>query len=294
MAARFASALALFIACSTAVPRKAATSETPPLLEPMPAIAEGSGPALVMLPGGTFGAEVYTPHAARLAKSFRVVRVEALNVHFADQGRRLPDDYSVGHETVALAAAVEGQGLSTPVSVMGWSYGGVIALDFALHYPSRVRALILFEPPEFWIVDEDHEDEGLRQIRQVTRRFTPGATITEADVEAFRCALGNCVAGVSIRSDPRWPLWVAQRNRMRGLAANLDHKHTRAELSALRVPVLVMTGSATVGFHRRIDEELVRTFPNARSITLSGGHAAPITAPDELVSAIETFLTTMP
>lgn len=36
---------------------------------------------------------------------------------------------------------------ATPAVVVGWSIGGVIALDLALRYPGKVRALVLLEPP---------------------------------------------------------------------------------------------------------------------------------------------------
>lgn len=57
------------------------------------AFSEGEGAPIIMLGGGTFGAAAFAAHAKILAKQFRVVRLQALNVEKSQKkepdGRRL-------------------------------------------------------------------------------------------------------------------------------------------------------------------------------------------------------------
>ena len=50
--------------------------------------SEGAGSPLVMLGGGTPGAAEFAPHAHELASSFRVVRLQTLNIDRSQ--KRLP------------------------------------------------------------------------------------------------------------------------------------------------------------------------------------------------------------
>lgn len=45
------------------------------------------------------------------------------------------------------AAALLGALSAAPATVVGWSSGGIVALDLAVHHPELVSALVLVEPP---------------------------------------------------------------------------------------------------------------------------------------------------
>jgi pimeloyl-ACP methyl ester carboxylesterase len=59
------------------------------------------------------------------------------------------------------------------------------------------------------------------------------------------------------------------------------------------MPVLVITGEKTVEIHRRIDEELSRMIPRARSATIpAAGHGSPRENPRAFTEVVENFLET--
>src|SRR5262249_42644237 len=141
--------------------------------ETLQAFEEGHGPILVMLGGGTFGAAAFVPHAKLLSPHFRVVRLQTLNVETAETQQPLPRNYSVKLESGAMANALDALGITAPANVVGWSYGGLIALDFALDHPDRVRALALFEPPAYWVVtpEELRTSPDLKAIYELGTEF---------------------------------------------------------------------------------------------------------------------------
>ena len=67
---------------------------------------------------------------------------------------------------------------------------------------------------------------------------------------------------------------------------------SRTSLRGLRMPVLVITGERTIAIHRRIDEELSRIIPRARSATIpAAGHGSPRENPRAFTEVVEKFLT---
>ena len=64
-------------------------------------------------------------------------------------------------------------------------------------------------------------------------------------------------------------------------------------LRGLRIPVLVITGEKTVEIHRRIDEELAKAIPRARSASIpNAGHGSPRENPQAFTEVVENFLET--
>jgi len=174
--------------------------------------------------------------------------------------------------------------------IIGMSHGGVTGLLFALENPRRVRTLTLIEPPAFWVLpNHGYDDAGAREMQEFLGSLRD-ATITEADVERFRCLLGDCVNGRSPRQAPQWVQWVTYRNSLRGLYTIGDYKDDSARLRSLTIPTLVVNGAATVGFHRMINVALIRLLPHAEPLELAGGHNAPAADPEYFVAQWQGFL----
>ena len=126
---------------------------------------------LAVIGGGITGASAFASHARILASHFRVVRLQTLNVERALRKQPLPRDYSIRLESQAMAESLDQLGLRTPVYIAGHSMGALVALDFALDNPARVRALVLSEPPAFWVVPPDEADAcpEIREKRELTQ-----------------------------------------------------------------------------------------------------------------------------
>src|SRR4051812_15389764 len=100
----------------------------------------GSGPPVLLVHGTA--ARLWGAAIDELAPCGRVIdydrRSFGASVHPppADLGRHRED-------AAALLRALD----LPPALVVGWSIGGVVALDLAIEHPELVRALVLIEPP---------------------------------------------------------------------------------------------------------------------------------------------------
>lgn len=244
--------------------------------------SEGVGSPLVMLGGGTLGAGEFALHARVLAGDFRVVRLQTLNVDRAQKKQPLPAGYSLKTESGAMAASLDQLGLTTPLDIVGHSFGALVALDFALDHPERVHTLILAEPPAFWVVgpEELRATADMRMMYELVRTFGPTVEPTDDQFVRFLCAVGNCNVKPPARSGAA----------LRGFSVIADHTDDVNRLKNFRRPVLVITGSGTISFHRRIDDILVTHLPLAERTELPGDHGAVVSAQDEFISKMRAFL----
>jgi pimeloyl-ACP methyl ester carboxylesterase len=253
---------------------------------------EGSGRTVVMLGGGVYGAGMFAPHARELSNEFEVIRVQTLNVQAAATGETMPENYSVASETSALRETLQSLGVTAPVNLVGSSYGAVVALHFAAAYPERVKSVILFEPPAFWLLPKSDfaSDPELREMHALTSAMTASAAPTDAQFSRFRCLLGACPSAIPAAGDAARAEWDRSRRAMRGLSAVPAHREDPRRLARLRRPVLLVIGTQTVGFHRRINERLAQMIPGLETAELQGDHGAPRTSVPAFAQLIRDFL----
>lgn len=253
-------------------------------------LTEGEGIPVVMLNGGTADMNVFTDHSKELSRHYKVIRMEQFNVQYAAEGVMLPADYSVRMESEAIRFTLDSLDIKEPVVLVGHSYGGLIALDFALNHPKYIRSLVLIEPPVFHLAEIKGESpEGIKKMQDLLKQFSPRAEITEEMVKQFRCELVNCDS-IDIHQHPLWNTWVKQKNRLRGLSVVSNFKIDLEKLHQFKKPVLIVTGTQTVPFHKRIDELLTEGFTDAKAANIHGGHTAVNTNAKEFIECLLKFL----
>jgi pimeloyl-ACP methyl ester carboxylesterase len=105
----------------------------------------GSGPVLLMIPGGPMDADGFIQIAERLADSYTVVTYDCRG------NSRSPMQGSWDELTVGLAADDACRLLDVfgpdQAYVLGSSGGATYGLDLVARYPGRVRTLVAHEPP---------------------------------------------------------------------------------------------------------------------------------------------------
>ncbi len=172
-----------------------------------------------------------------MARAHRVINAQSLAVQYGLENRSLPSDYSLQSEVSALRATMDGLAVER-ADVIGMSHGGMTALLFALLNPQRVRTLTLVEPPAFWVLPNHGDDD--REAREMQHFLSSlgDQPITEADVETFRCLLGDCADGRSPRRLPQWTQWLTYRNSLRGLHTIVDYDDEPARLRTLTTPTM--------------------------------------------------------
>jgi pimeloyl-ACP methyl ester carboxylesterase len=129
----------------------------------------GSGPVLLMIPGGPMDAEGFSGIAERLAGEYTVVTYDCRG------NSRSPMQGSWDELTVELFADDAGRLLDAvsagPADVLGSSGGATYGLDLVARYPGRVRTLVAHEPPVSELLPDAARYHALNlQVGQTYRR----------------------------------------------------------------------------------------------------------------------------
>ncbi|MEU9278636.1 alpha/beta hydrolase [Streptomyces sp. NPDC048342] len=107
----------------------------------------GSGPVLLVLPGGAGHPMGLGPLTEQLAPHFTVVTYDPLGLAHGHLGDPVADQavpgWSEGAHRVLAEVAADG----APAYVFGTSAGGIAALDLLARHPDRLRHVIAHEPP---------------------------------------------------------------------------------------------------------------------------------------------------
>lgn len=254
----------------------------------MEADVTGTGEPLVLVGGGLTGWASWQPHADRLAGTRLVVRLQLVSVQLGLEDHPLPSGYSIEAESGAMAATLDARSLTDQLDIVAWSFGALIALDYALDHSHRIRTLTLIEPPALWVLpDHGRYDPEVRALEQLFRQFT--GHISETDLEVFITGVGLCPPGRRPQELPQWPSWMQHRQSLRNCSAVFDHVDEPRRLRAFDRPVFLVTGTGTAPFLRRVHDTLAKELPRVRTIEMPAGHAPQIVSMDQFLAELAEF-----
>jgi esterase len=284
-----ASLLAL-AGCSTLVSAPWKTPDDVKLVRvngyPMAYAEEGSGPALVVVHGLLTDYRSMAGQKA-LSDAFTVRRV-SLRHFYPEKWDGSGSEFSVRQHALDLAALLERS--SPPVNVMGWSYGGLVALEVARTRPDLVRRLVLVEAPTGSLLAP--ETEAAAAARR--KRATDLAAVLRSDLER-----GATLAVDGINGPGAWGrLPPANKNIVRDNAwtlvgAGVDDAPpvSCSEFGALKMPVLLIHGENTGQRFKDLVAAQARCLPAARVVTIpNAAHASPSQNPGAVNEAVRQFL----
>lgn len=277
--------------------RAISSATCPGSLPPMELTSEGTGEPLAIFGGGLTGAAGVGDLVRSLAADRRVLRLQNLNVAAGLSGVTLPSDYSVRMESCAAVAALVNAGVTEPLDVVGYSYGGLIAIDFALRNPARVKSLTVIEPPAVWMLSA--EERSTPELVHFTNTLISVARRRPSDeaVAAFACIVFGCPPGDELRAAPQLPVWntaVRHRQSLSGLYALTTHRASASELIELRKPILYVSGIGTSRIHGLVNDRFRSARAATQFVDLPGGHAVPNVSSSALADAIRTFTMHVP
>ena len=251
----------------------------------------GEGKPLVLVPGGLTGWVSWDSFVPEFAETRKVVQVQLLNVQYGLENKTLPENYSVSTESKALEKALSSVNLTERADFIGWSYGGMVLLDYALSNPNKVRTLTLIEPPAVWIIkNELKTDPQLKYVKDfLLSAPDTKAVITEQDLEKFLEFAGFAKPGESVRNVPQWNLWINFKQSLRNNSVVIKHQDNLERLRKFTAPVLLVKGTGSAYFLHRIMDTCGKQFPNARALELPGGHAPHLVSRDKFMEALRSF-----
>jgi pimeloyl-ACP methyl ester carboxylesterase len=242
----------------------------------------GEGHALLGIHGTPSTAAMWESAAQRLAGVGRCITYDRRG--FGRSGRPDPFDAVDLTDHVDDAIALLDALAATPAVVLGRSTGGLVALELARRAPNRVRALVLLEPA---LLSADPRAQAKAdEVRRAALRL--GAHDPAAASEAvLRGFLGDAF-WVALPPEVRNLVSAAGEAvlaEIRGIGLDLSaHPLTLTgdELAAVRPPTLLVSGADSAETFRRVNDHLARHLPDARTLTVPGGHVIDPAGPGVL------------
>lgn len=243
----------------------------------------GSGPPLLLVHGTGAYVDLWTPVLDGLARSHRVISYDRRGFGRSSVTRRtrLADH---AHDAAALLTALD----AGPATVVGWSGGGVIALDLAASYPEQVSALVLAEAAVRLSVRPSRSSLAM-QTRSSAQRYLrrdPGA----AAQAMYRWSSAS--TGGAITFDTLPEAWQEQMTR-NGPSTVLEMDQllrpypSLAAIRSITCPVRVIEGEVSDPVFLRADALIRTLLPQAELVVLPGAaHFLHIDQPEAWVAAV--------
>jgi pimeloyl-ACP methyl ester carboxylesterase len=257
------------------------------------AAVEGEGPAVILIHGASGNLRDFTfDLAPRLAGRYRVIAFDRPGHGHSDA---LPEAASPQQQAALLDAAAAQLGVRRAV-IVGHSYGGAVAMAWALERPGRVAAVVsLAGAVEPWEGELDPWYRvasswlGGATVVPLVSAFAGPRQVRETVAEIFapdpvpRGYLEHIGVGLSLRPS----VLRASARQVNTLKPHLIRMAPR--YASLGIPIEIVHGSAdtTVGLeiHSR---RLARQAPGARLTVLDGvGHMPHHADPAATIAAID-------
>ncbi len=245
---------------------------------------EGSGPVVVLLHGHTLDRRIWDPIVPELlAAGLRVLRPD-LRGH--GKSTRPGSGYHVSHHAADMVALLDGVGIGR-ASVVGFSFGGGVALELALSHAPRVAALGLVatvmpdRPFEPVFMDNLREVAGVIRTRGVGAAMAgPWATSPLFAHSFTKEGIRERVAAI-VRDFPGAEFLATERDRV-------ERDWTIPErLGEIVIPARVMVGEMEMPGFRAYAEEAAEGIPGATlEVVPDCGHLLPLEAPDAVAKMI--------
>ncbi len=227
----------------------------------------GQGPPLLLLHGGAGNGMQFEKQRDEFARSHTVIIPDC-----RAQGRSTdrPGPLTFHDMAEDMVALLNRLGVG-PVDIMGWSDGGNIGLDLAIHHPKRVSHLVTF--------GANFAPDGLQAADQAWNRTATADSFGTGMRDGWT-ALSPDPAHYEAAMTKILDLWRTQP------------RFTAAELGRIRARTLICVGEHDV-VRAEHTSELVRRIPGAETWTVPGAsHSAMIERPDLVNPRVLAFLAT--
>ena len=182
----------------------------------------------------------------------------------------------------------------SPLTLVGHSYGAAVALIAALANPGRVRAMALYEPTLFALLDAEkpapNEADGIRNA-VVDAGLALDAGNQDAAAERFIDYWMGTGTWKRMPEERKAPIAASVTNVRRWAHALFTEPTPLPAFRALDVPVLYMVGGRSTPSARGVARLLSAALPRVEFVEFENlGHMGPVTHPDPVNAAIKQFL----
>lgn len=248
---------------------------------------QGSGEALILLPGFASGAWSWAWQIDEFAKTFKVITFDPRGISRSTISEDLTVSISsIADDVVELLDRLKIE----RAHVLGISFGGFVALDLALRFPERVNGLILASTsfggpnhvaPSMEVLSAFASTDGLNSADRIkkylTVAFSPEFVETSGETVNRFCEM---------REENSVPREVYMQQLQSALAFNVEDR-----VSQISAETLIITGDDDVVVPTQNSRNLAAAIPNAQLDVIEGsGHMAFVEKASAFNRAVIDFL----
>lgn len=251
----------------------------------------GTGPGVVCIHSNASTSGQWRGLMELLAPKFHSLAPDSYD---SGRGAHWPSDRVIHlRDEVALIEPVLARA-GSPLTLVGHSYGAAVALIAALADPRRVRAMALYEPTLFALLDAEtsapNEAEGTRNAVA-----DAGVALDAGNHDAAAERFIDYWIGTGTwkqTPEPRKPPIAASVANVRRWAHALFNEPTPLKaFRSLDVPVLYMVGKRSTPSAHGVARLLRTALPRVELVEFDNlGHMGPVTHPDPVNGVIARFL----
>jgi pimeloyl-ACP methyl ester carboxylesterase len=241
----------------------------------------GEGPPLVLVPGLAGGFELLGPLARLLAHHYRVI---SFQLRGEDDAFALRRRFGLEDLVEDLAEFLDWYGLEAP-PVMGVSFGGVLALEYAARRPHGLSSLIV-------------QGAGARFERSLLQQVA-GAVLSRYPLPSdnpfvnqfFNLLFGSRQRPGSLFRFVTQQCWQTDQAVMAHRFRLAERFDLGERMGRIRVPALVLAGERDLLVSANSLAALAEGIADCRALTLRGcGHLAFVTRPEAVAEEVRRFL----
>jgi len=241
----------------------------------------GSGPTLVLVPGLAGGIDLLSPLIHQLSSHFNVISYQLRGESDCFALRR---PFEIADLVDDLDEFLSTQCIESPI-LMGVSFGGLIAMEYASRFPNRIDKLIVQG------VGARFEKDLLKRVAGMVLSRIPLPADSPFINQFFNLLFG----GPQGQDTPLFRFvtrqcWQTDQSMMAHRFQLAEQFNMGERLRRIRAETLVLSGERDVLVSSRGLEELTNEIRDARLVQIpDSGHLASITHTGRIVKAIDSF-----
>lgn len=223
----------------------------------------GKGDPVLLIHGGLGHADIWASQVATLSKTHKVIVADSRG-----HGRSTRTEEPFGYDLMAsdYLALLDHLKIAK-TALVGWSDGGIIGIDIALHHPERLTKVFA-------------------QAANVTTDGVDPGVLTNKTFAAYIDRSGRDYKKLSKTPD-QYDAFVAQISKMWETQPNWS----KEDLAKITTPIAVVAGDHDEAILRKHTDYMASVIPGAKEIILpNASHFAMLQAPDEYSQAVLDFI----
>jgi len=248
----------------------------------------GEGTPFMMIHAGVADRRQWNNEFEFFAQDYQVVRYD-----LRGYGKSEPVAGEFRHldDLVSILNALD---LHKPLIIMGCSMGGGLAMDFALTYPSRVKALIMVGSAPSGL---ELDVPALAKFAEAEKAYESGDLDLVAELETQIWFDGTDRTPEQVNPAMRKLAYEMNRNALSLEARNLGKRLPNIEvpafdrLSELKLPVLIIVGTQDTPYILAAADYMIEKLPLAQKATIDdAAHLPNMEHPHQFQNLVREFL----